>query len=441
MKIKKNKSFLLILFTTIVAVIMVALFISYKHGIGDGNNTTKICNHRLHVNHVDTIPSIHITTDGGVGDTLTKDDGYVEAQIVFEDSKSQIISDDSARIKIRGNSTSSGEKKPYNIKFSEKFDLFGSGEKAKKYCLLAECYEPTLMRNYLFFNLAKAMDMEYVSDVEYIDVYIDDKYKGLYLLAEPVEIDKNRVNIDEENGDFLFEIERDRVEEDVTYVYTPSGIRFAMCGPEEPTDNQLEYINLKIEELDKAILSNDDELIKKTIDIDSFAKLYILNEYAKTVDFAVSSVKFYYKDEMFYAGPVWDFDLSSGNASDTFYTTYYSSDGTCYKDIQCDEHIYLYLCKNNLFKNKVKQYFDEYYDLFEDVFLKGGFIDELLKEYNNYYERNYSSASDGAGWIINKQYSDMEVKRKDNYIENVDYLKDWLINRLYYLKENNWWDN
>ena len=152
----------------------------------------------------ETLPQIFITTDKGDGEsygaTLTKSIGYVASRVAVVYGKGMLAVDDrNAQIKIRGNSTAQGAKKPYNIKFDKKQDLFGFG-KAKKWTLLADCYDPTLMRNEMALDLAEKLGLSSTPQHKKVEVWIDGKYNGLYLLTEKIEDDPSRVDIDTSKG-------------------------------------------------------------------------------------------------------------------------------------------------------------------------------------------------------------------------------------------------
>ena len=92
-----------------------------------------------------TVPRVYVTTDEGNGNSIVKADGYVGANIKIEDVDGSVL-EDKASFKVRGNSTALAEKKPFTFKFSKKKDVLGMG-KGKKWALLANCFDPTLMRN------------------------------------------------------------------------------------------------------------------------------------------------------------------------------------------------------------------------------------------------------------------------------------------------------
>ena len=383
------------------------------------------------------VGKIFIYTDYNYGDELVKDDDYVNCSVYAYGLSDETIIDKDSKIKIRGNSTAYANKKPYNIKFSDKVDLYGFGE-AKKWSFLAEAFEPTMLRNYLFLNFAREMGLEYTSNCDYVELWLDGKYNGTYLLTESVETGKNRVNIDPDNGDFLIEYESSRVEEDVTYIVTDHGWRFAMSDPEEPDEDTLQYLTDTINNLDSIVCSNNYENITEILDIDSFAKLYVLNEFAKTADFGFSSVNFYYKDGKFFAGPAWDFDQSSGNRStiDTNYYVTVNVDGTT--SVNSYENIYghynkIYdklLCYPE-FEKVAIECFTKYSNYMIDMYIDNGIIDTLLDKYGALIKQNYEPIEkNGAGWVCEYRVTDII-----DYDDNVTYLKNWLQKRYEYLRK------
>lgn len=393
------------------------------------------------------VGKIFVYTDLNYGEYLEKNNGYVDCTIFAYNLSEDRIIDPDAKIKIRGNSTANMPKKPYNIKFSEKYNLYNFGD-SKKWSLLAEYLDPTMLRNSLFLGFAKEMQLEYTSNCKFVEVWLDGKYNGCYLLAESVETGKNRVDIDIENGDFLFEYEAERDEEDVVYITTKHGLRFAMSDPEELDESARNYVQQKMDEFDEAVFSSDYNNLNCVLDVESFAKLYLLNEYAKTLDFGISSVNFYYKEGKFYAGPAWDFDLSSGNVSMTFneYTNYWES-GTVkefenikdvsYKGLDnwnSNNKVFSQLYEYNEFKQLVSKLFNQYSEYMQNIYKDSGIIDSMINEYGELILNNFTSKkSGGAGWKFEEKK--LNLKPFKTYEQNVSYLKYWLSNRYDFLNE------
>ena len=377
-----------------------------------------------------TVPQIRITTENGNGTTLQKADGYVNASIIITDTDGSQLSD-SVQFKVRGNSTAleSITKKAYTFKFESKQNVLGMG-KAKKWALLANAFDPTLMRNYLAFELARTMGLAYTSEQRFVELWVDDSFRGCYLLIEPIQEGKARVDIDIEsnNGmkDFLIERENSRRESGVTYFLT-DGIRFAVSEPEEPTSAQLAYIRSTMNEIMTVVQSGDRDAISQKIDIPSFVRYYLLNELYKTVDFDFSSVFFYYKDGVLYAGPAWDYDLAAGNLDPSISAKSLASSQT--EGLFASScHLYQYLASFYWFIEEIQTTYREYLDDITALYAEGGMMDDLLVEYGAVFARNFKEA----GWKITKKWVNLQKRPESTFDANVAFLRGWL-------KERNEW--
>lgn len=110
--------------------------------------------------------------------------------------------DELTELKARGNSTFTDfVKKAYQIKIDKKTALIGSEDnKNKKWVLLANAADISLIHNSLTFALAEDLGLPYTIESEPVDLYYDGEYRGTYLLAEKVEVDKTRVDIQDLDG-------------------------------------------------------------------------------------------------------------------------------------------------------------------------------------------------------------------------------------------------
>lgn len=167
---------------------------------------------------------------------------YSQATIQILDSNNTSSNfEDSIKIKIRGNTTSLLDKKPYNIKLSSATSLLGMSS-GKKYCLIANRLDKSLLRNKLVYDFSSQLNLEYSVESRFVDVWVNGTYQGNYLLTTPIEVGVNRLNLS--NSDYLLEVEVDRNEADVTYINLPiSGMRFAINSPEKPSEKDITEIN------------------------------------------------------------------------------------------------------------------------------------------------------------------------------------------------------
>lgn len=368
------------------------------------------------------VPKLVVNTAEGNGLSLQKEDGYTDAQISISDNGASVLENDII-IKVRGNSTAMTSKKSFTFKFDKKQDLFGMG-KSKKWVLLANAFDPTLLRSYVAFDLAQELGLEYTSRQKNVELWLDGKFRGCYTLMTPVKAELDT----DGNADFMLEYERSRVDEGTTYI-TSNNLRFGISEPDEPEDEQVEYISQKLDELTGIIKSGDREAIENALDISSFAKFYVLNEFMKTNDFNFSSVYFYYKDGKFYAGPPWDYDLSMGNVNKDFSSNSaaaFKTDGEFIKD----RLFYKYLCKNDWFMMEVRREYARHSDYLKNIGAEGGLIDSLSAEYSDVFERNYTDA----GWKI-RYLINVMMYPLPTYEENLEFFKNWCIERDSWLSE------
>lgn len=382
-----------------------------------------------------SVPQIYVFTEQGNGTALQKEDDYQNADIIIKNTNGSSLSD-SVQFKVRGNTTALSwvTKKAYTFKFDKKKNVLGLGS-GKKWALIANAFDPTLLRNHVAFDLADELGLAYTSNKKVVELWVDNSFRGCYMLFEPVQQGADRVDIDiKSNGgkkDFLIEYEKAREEEDVTY-FTAGNLRFIASEPEEPDEEQLAYIKDTVQGIINTLRTGVREDIEQAIDIDSFAKFYILNEYMKTFDFSMSSVFYYYKDGKLYAGPAWDYDLSSGNASPDYSAraaNTHDPEGYMAKG----GNIYYYITRYDWFYDVVREVYREHYDFIENIGADGGLIDTLYATYQNEITRNYSQA----GWRPSRWWINNQLKPYATYQANFDFFKSWCADRNEWLK-NEW---
>lgn len=368
---------------------------------------------------------------------------YTSASIAVIDAEggnNKDIIDMSGQIKIRGNSTTQVPKKNYTIKFSKKEDVLGMGE-AKKWVLVANAFDKTLMRNKLVFDFASAIGLQYTPDTAYVDVWLNGRPIGSYLLLELIEVSPSRVDINTDKGDYLIEREYERSSFGTAYFMTPDfGTRFGVTAPKNITQEKVGELRDFLGKVEEAMRERDWETFTSLVDEKSYIDFYILSELFKTVDFDYASTRFYIKTGKLFAGPPWDYDLSSGNAASDFYVAYNYHDGygpfSSYIGLWCNKNFYRDCYDFPEFKAALIQRYNELQDiiknLYEDNILGTNQIDLLLEKYGKSFERNYTTA----GWTLLKEFH-LERYPDSTYEQNVEYLRGWLEKRNEFLS-NSW---
>lgn len=340
------------------------------------------------------------------------------------------ISDGESQIKVRGHSTSSGEKIPYNIKFSEKTELLGLG-RSKKWNLLANLYDRTQLRNMLALNFARDIGLQTTSETRYAELYVNGEYRGLYQICEPIDVGSTELDLDTEGNEFLMELEPYSGYKSYYCLTTPRiGLLLGLNEPEKPTGSQWNWLVTFMTKAEDAILSGDWNKVDDCIDVESFAHCYIVQELFKNVDYCVSSTRFYIKDEKLCEGPVWDFDLSSGNCSPYEYPDYNNvqTTGHSYEGQNCLGLYQTHLFAYQEYRSLVSRLYDELQPVIENLYrdntLGTNQIDTYLTAYRAEIDRN------AALWSPEKTYSHLERKPVDGtYDAEIVYLRQWLESR------------
>lgn len=271
------------------------------------------------------LPIVYINT---VEQTpIVSKDLYVQGNLIIQDASGQLFSEP-MEIKGRGNSTWGMPKKPYKIKLNTKASILGM-PKDKEWVLLANYADKTLMRNYLALKMGNQMNLAYTPRMQSVEVVLNGKHQGNYLLGEQIKVSSDRVNIteltetdiDEEsiNGGYLLEIDA-RLDETYWFI-TDKEVAITIKSPKDITGEQLEYIKNYMQQTENAIFSESytspETGYRQYINTESMIEWYWINELFKNNDAILHSSVYLYKDrnDKLNFGPLWDFDIAAGNVN------------------------------------------------------------------------------------------------------------------------------
>ena len=222
-----------------------------------------------------------------------------------------------AKIRGRGNSTWLEAKKPYKFKFDKKTPLLGMPA-GKQWVLLANSIDNTQLRNVTGFALSEELGLEWTPRYRFVNLFINNRYRGIYQLTEQIKAGKDRVNIPDEG--YLLEIDAaTKIDPDDIHFKTDHFRYVVIKDPDTQYGSQTyETIKKDFNHIEKTLFSDDwlDEQTgyKTLLDIESFAKWYVIHELSGHDDHAFHTSCYMYKspDDKLKAGPVWDFDQSFG---------------------------------------------------------------------------------------------------------------------------------
>ena len=177
----------------------------------------------------------------------------------------------------------------------------------KKYCLLANLYDQSLIRNAVVIEFAKSLGLQYTPNYTMVEVYYNGEYDGVYMLTTPIEVNENRIELNEKD-DFLLEVENKNGSSSITntagdlFYITSSGkipnmyMHLLVESPEDMSAESYSALVSTFFQINIAIFSEDWEMLKERVDVESVAKYYLLHEYLKEVDICWDSTRFYIKD-------------------------------------------------------------------------------------------------------------------------------------------------
>lgn len=265
------------------------------------------------------LPALYITLNDNTPFSAVTKEVYTAGTYTLVYGEEGGIYDEPLSIKGRGNYSWSNPKRPYTLKFARDAGILGM-KSARKWVILGEYVDKTLLRTYLTHKLALDIGQgdTFNGDIRYVDVYLNGEYSGLYVITDSVQIHENRVDVDEET-EALFEIEAIYRHDDHTYcVDMRNGGHHIMYKKPDDIPDEMRFKNLEIfqdffDKFHQSFEIGFDEF-SKYIDVESFVNWYIVNELVKNYDSAfTSSCYCYIKDGKLHMGPVWDYHTCYGN--------------------------------------------------------------------------------------------------------------------------------
>lgn len=334
-----------------------------------GNFTLDCADGKITVKYFrsENIPAVFIKTSGGNLDAVNasedhsvSDSGRIRAVSALGET---VCDAELKKIKGRGNSTwNDTPKKPYNIEFAEKTDFLGLG-KGKKFSLLANFYDPSLLRNRVAFELARAAGGSSPSCAP-ADVYENGRYIGSYLICSKLGISKNSIDIadleektekllsekpksyerggetksadagtakwyelpknpSDITGGYLLEVDYpERYPDEASGFVTERGLPVVIKSPEFASEEQVMYIREYFCDFEDALFSENGYNEKGRhysdyADIDTLVFRYLFEEFTLNIDGGIASFHIY-KDTDKKGGKlnfsfVWDYDCALGN--------------------------------------------------------------------------------------------------------------------------------
>lgn len=275
------------------------------------------------------LPVMYVRTRGGVD--VTSRETYIPCTIsvdgkgVWPNYSPQMETDS---IRGRGNSTWLWyEKKPFKLKTGRSHCLAGVPG-GHLFVLLANYRDPTHLMNAVAFDMARYMGLPFTCTNQYVELYLNDAYQGLYQLTEQLTEGQHRVNcgahgvlisLDFDDGPDESPRQGDNFYSEVyNSSYSWRGLPVCVKYPENPTKAQLRDIRDDFIELEELISQCSTgagrrkpyDALSERLDVQSMFDFLIIQEMTQNVELVTPRSMYMYRTEdmAWHFGPVWDFD-------------------------------------------------------------------------------------------------------------------------------------
>lgn len=221
-------------------------------------------------------------------------------------------------IAIRGNSSAYTEKKPYKLKLQKKADLLFRGDDKKykdKNWLLLKDDRSMSLNTMIGLKVNELVGMQWTPRFMFVNVLLNDDYRGVYMLSESVRRNPDcRLDVEEATGyimeyDAYWWNEPLSLAEGTFYQYAPMRYTFKYPDAEDMTQEQMAYIQNAVDQLERSVADGTYPLY---VDLESFANWLLAHDILGTSDGGGSNIFLTKRDSTaaskFEMANLWDFD-------------------------------------------------------------------------------------------------------------------------------------
>ncbi|HCT52025.1 MAG TPA: hypothetical protein DF712_06150 [Balneola sp.] len=410
----------------------------------------------------DVLPIFNLNTFGNPIPNNPKINGILSISI-----DNEVNFEGNIAIESRGSSSQNFPKKSYSFETRDAdnvnldVDVALLGLPAEEDWVLNGPYsDKTLIRNIFVYDLFREMG-HYASRSFLVEFNLNDDYQGVYVLSEKLKRDENRIDIsklnpDENSGEdltggYILQIDRDdeeKTNDSFTSNYPPpfaeSGQQVTFVyeepGADEITDQQKNYIQNYVNGFESALASQNftDPVTGylSFINVSSFIDFFLVNELTNNVDaYRLSTYLTKDKNGKLNMGPVWDFNYSLGNVD---YCSAGETNVWAYKfNERCGNHDqqvpfwWSRFLEDPAFVGQLKDRWTKLRNA--DLSLNN--LNMMIDNYSTLLKETGAAERNFTTWDI--LGSDVHPNNfvGDTYNDEVNYLKDWISDRLSWMDE------
>jgi len=256
-------------------------------------------------------------------DDIRKEDWLHNATIRIDatvnGATSTVYKQEGVKIKGHGNTTwTSYPKKPYTLKLPVQANFIGTGN-TKRWVLLSNWMDRTLLRNDVAFEAARQTSLEWTPSGTFVNLYLNGEYNGIYWLGEKIHVEGSHFTCD-----YLYSYDlSDPNEHDFDTQHghwknatAMGGIPVELKYPDRDNFSEQEFKQV-IDRAKRALYAIEDAVMRgnqpsSVLDLNTLCDWYLINEVFTNNELIFPKSTFLYiKNGKLFAGPVWDFDFGT----------------------------------------------------------------------------------------------------------------------------------
>lgn len=354
-----------------------------------------------------------------------------------------------AGIEIRGSSSAGFDKKSYGFELQNEagLDLPGAPlglPSDSDWILYAPYTDKSLIRDVLAYELSRSIG-RYAPRTRFVELYLNRgntdleaaDYQGVYVLMEKVKISPARVDLAEIEPDDLAEpaisggylLKRDRFDANDQVLTTSRGVQLGIEDPKRTQIGTLQrnWIRDWLNQMERTLYGSTwrDPIAGyvRYLDPGSFSDHQWLVETAKNIDgYRLSTFWFKDRSGRLQMGPIWDYNLTFGNAN---YLNGWLTSGWYWSQVSDPGYLWL----RRLFQDPdfSQLHLDRWFQLRAGPFANPAvlqLVDRLASEVTEAQTRNFQR------WRILGTYVWPNWYVAQTWPQEIAWMKQWLTNRL-----------
>ncbi len=358
-------------------------------------------------------------------------------------------------IEYRGTTSLNFPKKPYRIETTDEdgenynVSLFGMPEE-NDWVFQNPYSDKSLIRNVLAYKISNDIG-RYASRTQLCELVLNNEYQGVYVFMEKIKRDKNRIDIakldaddvagDSLSGGYIIKVDKHSGENVGGWNGQNVFYQYHYPKPDEIQPQQKEYIQNFIEQFENIMhtdqFDDPESGYPKYIDMESLIDFFIINEVARNIDgYRLSSYLYKDRDDndpKLKVGPVWDFNLSFGNADyfDGWKTSGWNLDHLIIHTAHEFTPPFWWgiIRETDDFKSRLYERWTELRMSVLETESLLNYIDNIADTLNEAQTRNFEKwqvlgVDIWPNWFV-----------ANTYEEEIDFMKEWLTNRLLWMDD------